>query len=180
MKRFLLSILVLFVVSPGFAGAEATRTHDNAATPIAQTALRDDTVCDAYGCEARVISLMCGQHAIMGSTTLPVTWSGTDKPPAAFARITVIRDDGFALDPRQVQLIPIHWTPVDYVCCCPAEWYGEFADVLTLEVEPGMRLLVEIGERETCATTVTVSFPFAPQLKPMPVGTRLAPADTGQ
>lgn len=176
MKRFVLAtFIVLLAGGPVLAGVAALAPDKTMISATSLAIIPEESSCQPYGCEARVLSLKSDRYVIMGSIRLPVTWSGNAKPPAAFARITVLHAN--PTGPVLEQLIAINWSRVDYFCCCPSEWYGEFKAELRLDVKPGTQLLIEIGKSEICTTTVTVPDPSQPQLNPLPVGTMLVPAD---
>jgi hypothetical protein len=107
--------------------------------------------CPAYGCDAGIIPLCGGDYVLEGETIFPLSWSARQAPPAEEVRI--LRDG------QLMQTIRIRWSIRDYACCCPAEWLGDYAEVLWFPVKPGEWLQVVVGDVNTCSLMVQIPNP---------------------
>ena len=140
MRKLLASVLTLILLAPLAAFAGEGR-------PLPDFGVDVDAQCPEYGCAARLIPLASGGWTLLGWARYPTTWY-PKTPPATTAKVFVEGD--------LLQTIPIRWQVYDYVCCCPAEWYGEFADELAYHPAIGEVLEIVIGEPALCWSEVVV------------------------
>ena len=112
-----------------------------------------EPTCGPYGCKAFLVPLESGAYALQGVISFPMSQR------ALPAKVWVYDAQG-----EFRQTLSIHWSELNYFCCCPSEWHGEYADTLVFPVDPGDVLKVVVRGGDSCSTSVVVPKPGDPAL----------------